>query len=194
MLKKIVWLMAVIIALLAVAFLLLRVSDTDPQAMKKKYGTAESRQVADGQGGYIHYRDQGLTSGPALLLVHGANSSLHTWEELVAILSGKYRLISFDQHGHGLTGPRADADYSAAARIDAAIRVLDEVGVHQAIWVGNSMGGWVSWRAGLAVPERVSGLVLIDASGVQNQQELKPYLGARLAQSWLGQILMPYIT
>ena len=65
---------------------------------------------------------------------------------------------------------------------------------NEAYWVGNSMGGWLSWRAGLAVPDRVSGLVLIDASGAQTDEKIKPYLGARLARSSIGQLLLPEIT
>jgi len=48
--------------------------------------------------------------------------------------------------------------------------------------------------AGLSVPERTSGLVLIDASGAQVAEKVKPYLGARLAQSSFGQMLLPEIT
>ncbi len=50
------------------------------------------------------------------------------------------------------------------------------------------------WRPGLRVRERTSGLVLIDAAGAQVEQRFQPYLGARLAQSPIGQILLPEIT
>jgi pimeloyl-ACP methyl ester carboxylesterase len=119
---------------------------------------------------------------------------LQTWEPLVALLGDKYRLISLDLYGHGLTGPNPTGAYDADTNIAAAVRVLDTVGVDKAYWVGNSMGGWLTWRAGLSVPERTSGLVLIDAAGAQVEQKIQPYLGARLAQSSIGQILLPEIT
>lgn len=183
-----------LIVLLVGAFFLFRTPDTDRAAMIAKYSNDASQFVDDGEGGTIHYRDEGNKDGPALLLIHGSNSILQTWEPIVARLGDQYRLISLDLYGHGLTGPQAQGDYSADANIAAAVKVLDTVGVDQAYWVGNSMGGWLSWRAGLAVPDRVTGLVLIDASGAQTGEKVKPYLGARLARSSIGQILLPEIT
>ena len=192
--KRFVEISLSIVVILGLAFILLRAPDTDPFEMKKLYGTAESQQVSDGISGYIHYRDQGPENAPVLLLLHGSNSSLHTWEGLVDNLVSEYRLISFDQHGYGITGPNPNDDYSASAKIDDALKVLDHVGVDRAVWVGNSMGGWLAWRAALAVPDRVSALVLIDASGAQVEQQSKPYLAARLMNSWIGKTLYPYIT
>lgn len=192
--KKTIGIILGLLVLLGVAFLVLRTPDTDRSAMVAKYGTEASRFLDDGQGAKIHYRDEGNRDGPSILLIHGSNSMLHTWEPLVALLGDRYRLISLDLYGHGLTGPHLSGAYDAETNIAAAVRVLDAVGVDKAYWVGNSMGGWLSWRAGLAVPERVSGLVLIDASGAQVEDKGELYLGARLAQSSIGRMLLPQIT
>ncbi len=192
--KKTIRILLLLIVLLGVAFLIFRTPDTDRAEMIAKYSNDSSRFLDDGHGGTIHYRDQGNKDGPAILLIHGSNSMLQTWEPLVKLLGDKYHLISLDLYGHGLTGPNPVGAYDAESNIAEAVKVLDAVGVDKAYWVGNSMGGWLTWRAGLSVPERVSGLVLIDASGAQVDQKAKPYLGARLAQSWLGQKLLPEIT
>ena len=192
--KKTIRILLLLIVLLGVAFLIFRTPDTDRAEMIAKYSNDSSRFLDDGHGGTIHYRDQGNKDGPAILLIHGSNSMLQTWELLVKLLGDKYHLISLDLYGHGLTGPNPVGAYDAESNIAEAVKVLDAVGVDKAYWVGNSMGGWLTWRAGLSVPERVSGLVLIDASGAQVDQKAKPYLGARLAQSWLGQKLLPEIT
>ena len=192
--KKTIRIILLLLAVLMAAFFLFRTPDTDRGAMIAKYSNESSRFLDDGLGGKIHYRDQGNKTGPALLLIHGSNSMLQTWEPLVALLGDKYHLISLDLYGHGLTGPNPTGAYDAESNIAEAVKVLDAVGVDKAYWVGNSMGGWLTWRAGLSVPDRVSGLVLIDASGAQVEQKVKPYLGARLAQSWVGQMLLPEIT
>lgn len=183
-----------LIVILVAAFFIFRTPDTDRVEMIAKYSNDASQFVDDGMGGQIHYRDEGNKNGPAILLIHGSSSLLQTWEPVVALLGDKYRLISLDLYGHGLTGPQPKGDYSADANIAAAVKVLDTVGVEQAYWVGNSMGGWLSWRAGLAVPERVSGLILIDASGAQIDEKVKPYLAARLVRTSVGQLLLPEIT
>jgi pimeloyl-ACP methyl ester carboxylesterase len=192
--KKTIRIILLLLVLLGAAFFVFRTPDTDRTEMIAKYGNEASRFVDDGHGAKIHYRDEGSRDGPALLLIHGSNSMLQTWEPLVALLGDKYRLISLDLYGHGLTGPNPTGAYDADTNIAAAVRVLDTVGVDKAYWVGNSMGGWLTWRAGLSVPERTSGLVLIDAAGAQVEQKIQPYLGARLAQSSIGQILLPEIT
>jgi len=192
--KKTIRIILLLLVLAGAAFFILRTPDTDRTEMIVKYGNEASRFVDDGHGAKIHYRDEGNKDGPALLLIHGSNSMLQTWEPLVALLGDKYRLISLDLYGHGLTGPNPTGAYDADTNIAAAILVLDTVGVDKAYWVGNSMGGWLTWRAGLSVPERTSGLVLIDAAGAQVEQKIQPYLGARLAQSPIGQILLPEIT
>lgn len=192
--KKTIRIILLLLALLVAAFFIFRTPDTDRAEMIAKYGSEASRFVDDGHGAKIHYRDEGNKDGPALLLIHGSNSLLQTWEPLVVLLGDKYRLISLDLYGHGLTGPNPTAAYDADTNIAAAIKVLDTVGVDKAYWVGNSMGGWLTWRAGLSVPERTSGLVLIDASGAQVEQKGELYLGARLARSSVGQMLLPEIT
>lgn len=184
----------IFIALLAgSALLLLRTPDTDAASMKAKYGGERAHYVETAQA-RIHYRDEGPRDAPVLLLIHGSNSSLHTWEATVEKLNSRYRLISLDLPGHGLTGANTNRDYSAKAMIAAATAVLDDAKVDKAIWVGNSMGGWVAWRAGLDAPDRVNGLVLVDASGAVANPPVQPYLGARLAQSWIGRQLLPIIT
>ena len=192
--KKTFRVILALLVLLGMAFFIFRTPDTDRTEMIAKYGNKASRFVDDGHGAKIHYRDEGNKDGPALLLIHGSSSLLQTWEPLVALLGDKYRLISLDLYGHGLTGPNPTGAYDAETNIAAAVRVLDTVGVDKAYWVGNSMGGWLTWRAGLSVPERTSGLVLIDASGAQVEQKIQPYLSARLARSSIGQVLLPEIT
>ncbi|MFK7840960.1 MAG: alpha/beta fold hydrolase [Sphingorhabdus sp.] len=192
--KTMIRIILLLLVLLGAAFLFFRTPDTDRTEMIAKYSNEASRFLDDGHGAKIHYRDEGNKDGPALLLIHGSNSLLQTWEPLVELLGEKYRLISLDLYGHGLTGPNPDGSYDADTNIATVVKVLDAVGVEKAYWVGNSMGGWLTWRAGLSVPERTEGLVLIDASGAQVEEKGELYLGARLARSSIGQFLLPEIT
>lgn len=152
-------------AILAVVFLLVRTPDTDRDEMIAKYAGPTSM-FAEGAGGMrVHWRDEGCRDCPAIILIHGSNASLHTFAPLVQQLNGEYRLITYDQPGHGLTGPHPRDDYSAAGMFEALNAVANAARVDHFYLGGNSMGGWVAWRYALAYPERVDGLILIDSAG-----------------------------
>ena len=186
-----------IVILLAVAFLVLKTPDSDPADMQTKYGGVNSKFVDVPGGMSIHYRDQGCRNCPAIVLVHGSNSSLHTYEPLVHVLEDRYRLISYDQPGHGLTGPHPLDDYSAQSMSEAMDAVIDATGVERYAIVGSSMGGWVAWRSVLARPGDVSALILISSSGAPpppNTEKPRLYLGARIMRHPIGRFFARHIT
>lgn len=187
--KKFLFGLLLVIGAIFAALVFARTPETDPQLMRQKYANSASKFLTTPTG-TIHYRDEGVKTAPVLVLIHGSNSSLHTWEKLVDLLDEKYRLISIDLPGHGLTGPNNQRDYSAKTTINSVTSVLDALNVPSATWVGNSMGGWIVWRAALEVPNRVNAIVLVDASGAQTAEKIKPYLGARLAQNPLGRLAL----
>ncbi len=43
--------------------------------------------------------------------------------------------------------------------------LVDKLGVHRFVVGGNSLGGQIAWSVAAALPERVAGLILVDASG-----------------------------
>ncbi|MEJ2140697.1 MAG: alpha/beta hydrolase, partial [Gammaproteobacteria bacterium] len=79
----------------------------------------------------VHYRDQGCHECPAIILLHGSNSSLHTFESLIDNLKDRYRLISYDQPGHGLTGPHPRDEPTAERMFEALEAVIDATGVER---------------------------------------------------------------
>lgn len=162
------WLRRGILALLGVlviAFLVFRTPDTDPAEMRAKYGAPPSQFVEIGDGVKVHLRDEGPKDAPAIILLHGSNADLHTWEPWVTALKTRYRVIRFDQIGHGLTGPDPAEDYSTANFVADIGEVADRLGLKTFILGGNSMGGKHALAFAIAHPERLTGLVLVDGSG-----------------------------
>jgi pimeloyl-ACP methyl ester carboxylesterase len=167
--------------------LLARTPDLPKGYLEKKYAPWPSAFLQLPGGARVHYRDQGSPGAPALVLLHGSNSSLHTWEPWVRALSATFRVVSLDLPGHGLTGPVPGDDYSP----DGMAAFLDEfrkkLGLEHFYLAGNSMGGNVSLRYTLAHPDVVEKLVLLDARGVnhllppQNQPEVP--IGFRLMRT-----------
>jgi pimeloyl-ACP methyl ester carboxylesterase len=113
----------------------------------------------------VHYRDQGPREAPVIVLVHGFSASLHAWEPWVDRLSGDYRVVSLDLPGHGLT--RAPDDYAPSTANSVAVvdQVASRLALPPFVLGGNSMGGGVAWNYALAHPDRLRGLVLVDAAG-----------------------------
>lgn len=186
-----------ILASLGLAYALLRTPDADREDMIAKYG-GPSPKFAVGAGGLrVHWRDEGCRDCPAVVLLHGSNASLQSFEEVAAQLAGEFRVITYDQPGHGLTGPHPRDDYSAAGMFEALNAVADDAGLDHFYLGGNSMGGWVAWRYALAHPERVDGLILIDAAGAPLRAGEKPpplNLGFRLMRNRFLRPLVAGIT
>lgn len=162
------WLLRIILvlaALLVILFLVFRTPDSDAAEMRAKYGGEPSQFVEIGDGTTVHLRDEGPRDGLPIILLHGSNSDLHTWDEWAGGLKDTYRVVRFDQVGHGLTGGDPNDDYSRASFTSDILEVADYLGFEEFVLGGNSMGGKHALAFAVAHPERVSGLVLVDASG-----------------------------
>lgn len=178
-------LVAVVVLAGFVGWLLLRGPDIPYEKLEAKYATNASH-YADLPGGVrLHYKDEGKADGPVLVLVHGFGDSHFSWEGWVARLSDRYRIITVDLPGHGLT--RAPAGYLASA--DGFADLVDALAAKENLpkfaIAGNSMGGGVAWQVAVRHPERLNGLVLVDAAGWPATTLKKPPLAFKLLKySW----------
>jgi pimeloyl-ACP methyl ester carboxylesterase len=118
-------------------------------------------------GGSLHVARAGARPGEAesvVLALHGVTASLMTWRTVARTVAarGDVCLLAPDLRGRGrsanLPGP-----YGIAPHIDDLIKVLDHAGARRAILVGHSLGAYVAERLAAEHPERVAGLVLLDA-------------------------------
>jgi pimeloyl-ACP methyl ester carboxylesterase len=192
--KFLKWFLILFVLIIGVGLALGWQSDTDATAMKAKYTTATSQFVDIGGGLSIHTRDEGNRAGPAVVLIHGSNASLQTWEPWVKRLGGKYRIISLDLPGHGLTGANPARDYHYAAFVDVVDKVMTKLSVPRFAIAGNSMGGGVAWHYAVAHPERVTAVGLVDAAGAPAWEAKKVPLGFKLARMPIARDLMLHIT
>jgi pimeloyl-ACP methyl ester carboxylesterase len=151
--------------LLVIVWAAMRRDDIPYSKLEAKYATAHSRYVDLPGGFHVHFRDQGNPKGPTLVLVHGFFVDLDVWEPWVRRLGADYRLVTLDLPGHGLT--RAPEGYHAS--LEGFVRLLDAFvraeRIDRFTLVGFSLGGDVAWRYALAHPDKLSGLVLVDATG-----------------------------
>ena len=99
--------------------------------MRAKYGTAPSQFVDIGGGLTVHLRDEGPRDALPIILLHGSNADLHTWEPWARRSRAEYRVIRYDQIGHGLTGPDPKHDYSRDNYVADVLAVADKLGLEE---------------------------------------------------------------
>lgn len=164
----------VLAALVAGAGLIAYHPDLPAAELERRYADADS-QFIDIAGSRVHFKDLGSSDQPALLLVHGTASSLHTWDGWAKRLGERFRILSLDLPGYGLTGANAagedgGGDYSIRYRLEVIETLMRERGVHRLAVAGNSLGGLIAWRYAAEHPERVAAAILVNAAGAPRDE------------------------
>ncbi len=190
----------------AVAFLLLVASlvymgwasDIPHDVLATKYATGASEFTNLPSGARAHYRLQGNKDGKTIVLLHGSNSSLHTWEPWIARLSEDNFIVTVDLPGHGLTGAVPDDDYTYDGMVKFLREFTQSIDVERFILGGNSMGGGVTLAYTLAYPNDVMGLVLVDAAGTRlpasAADKVDHPLAFKLAGRWYSDWILENVT
>jgi 3-oxoadipate enol-lactonase len=133
----------------------------------------------------LHHEVRG--DGPPLLLVHAGIADSRMWAPLADRLVGAgHRVITCDLRGFGQT-PLEPGIVSHPADL---VALLDELAIDRATVVGASFGGLVSLALALRAPERVGGLVLLDAAldEFEASEELEAFDAAEEAALDAGDI------
>jgi pimeloyl-ACP methyl ester carboxylesterase len=116
-------------------------------------------QILEVKGQRMTYLDVG--QGQPVILIHGFGGSMWQWEHQQGPLSDRFRLLTPDLIGSGLSAKPA-IEYRPDQSLDYFVGFLDALQIRQAALVGNSMGAGLAIGMALTHPERVSRLVLID--------------------------------
>jgi len=120
----------------------------------------------------IRYHDTG-GNRQTILFSHGIGASLEFWLPLTALLSKKYRCISWDFPGHGLSDfidQSLDGDsndkYSADDFAIYASELLTKLKANDTLLVGNSLGALTSNRIIALEKNNINGLCLLNSAGL----------------------------
>lgn len=130
----------------------------------------------DVDGLRVHYRE--LTPAAAVdaetvVFIHGYAGGLVSWLHAQPELARRFRTVSLDLKGFGLSG-KPEGDYSEEAQVAILLGVMDRLGVRKAHLVAHSWGCAVALRLAHAHPERVGRLVLV--SGFVYEEQLNSFL------------------
>lgn len=115
------------------------------------------------QGCPLRYWIAGDASRPLLLLTHGAGLDHDLWRSNVDALAERYRVVTWDVRGHGLSRPMG-APFTIPTVLDDMIAILDAAGAASAVIVGQSMGGNLAQELLRRSPDRVRALVLVECA------------------------------
>lgn len=98
-----------------------------------------------------------------IVLLHGIGGLGRDWATVAERLAVHRQVFAPDARGHGDSPWSAEEAYHTDAHFSDVARLLDELAIEQCVLVGYSMGGGVAILTAAALPERVVGLVVVDA-------------------------------
>ena len=128
--------------------------------------TVPDSRFVDAASARIHYRETG--DGPPLILIHGGGPGANgwsNWSRNVPALAARYRVIVPDLPGFGQSSERPRGTVFPGWWATPMIELLDSLGIAQADFVGNSLGGSVTLKIALEEPDRIGRMILMGTGG-----------------------------
>ena len=104
-------------------------------------------------------------SGRPLILLAGGNNHAHSFDKFAPKLTSKYHVYGITRRGSGASTAPAPtrANYDADRLGDDVLAVVDALNLEKPILVGHSLAGQELSSIGSRHPEKVTGLVYLDA-------------------------------
>src|SRR4051794_14763103 len=126
---------------------------------------------ADVNGTRLFYAITG--AGPPLTLIHGFSLDARMWDDQLAALAQRYRVLRYDARGFGRSAVPGSERYSHAEDLRALLEYLE---IEHTALIGFSMGGGIAISVALAYPALVDALIV--ASSLLPGRRLSAELGA----------------
>jgi pimeloyl-ACP methyl ester carboxylesterase len=132
----------------------------------------------DSDGIRLHYELHGPESGTPILAVHGFASDYRLnwvgtrWQE--TLTNAGFRVIGLDCRGHGHSDkPHDPAAYGTEIMAADVIRLLDDLDIPAAAYLGYSMGARIGLQVAMDHPARITRAVLggIGTAGAINRSD-----------------------
>jgi 3-oxoadipate enol-lactonase len=107
----------------------------------------------------VHFELRGSETAPPLLLSNSLGTKLNMWEEQLEALGRHFRLVLYDQRGHGRS-PTPPGPYSIEDLGADVIELLDRLELDRVSFCGASMGGMTGMWLAINAPQRIDRLAL----------------------------------
>lgn len=126
--------------------------------MLSRVGERHPGKTFDSAGVAYFYTEDGPADGEPVILVHGfaANGDLN-WRnsKVIDALKDRYRVITVDNRGHGLSGKPHDPAKYGIEMVNDIVRLMDHLQIPKAHLVGYSMGAFITLKFVATHPERL---------------------------------------
>ena len=138
----------------------------------------------------LHYRDYaGPAERPPILCLPGLTRNARDFEPVADRLAGEWRVLAVDFRGRGLSQHDPNpANYEPHHYAADVLKLLDQLGIADAVFCGTSLGGIVTMLMSSTDPERIAGAVINDIGPVVEDKgvdRLRLYVGkAQALASW----------
>ena len=116
----------------------------------------------------LHYRDYaGPHERPPILCIPGLTRNARDFEPVADRFAGAWRVISVDLRGRGGSAfDPVSANYKPMVYVADIMKLLDQLGIADAVFVGTSLGGLCTMALALTDRERIAGALLNDIGPV----------------------------
>ena len=111
----------------------------------------------------INYRWDGNEGQPILVLSNSLTTNLELWDEQIPSFAKHYRVLRYDNRGHGLSSS-PKGEYILDDIAGDVLALMDYLSIDKASLCGVSMGGMVGMWLGINAPDRLDKLVLCNTS------------------------------
>src|SRR6266540_1468588 len=110
----------------------------------------------------INYQVDGLDGAPWLVLSNSLATNLAMWDDQVRELGRAFRVLRYDQRGHGTTEAPAGR-YTFELLIADALALMDALAIRKAHFAGLSMGGATALGLAQQHPDRLDRVIVCDS-------------------------------
>lgn len=107
--------------------------------------------------------------GQSVICIHGLTANCRCWDVIAQSLAPRHRVLAVDLRGRGLSD-KPPRGYSEEHHLRDLKCVMDDLELESAVLMGHSLGGYISMGFAAKHPQRVKGLILIDAGGELSQE------------------------
>jgi len=122
----------------------------------------------------IFYFEAGENHPQTIIMIHGLGDEADTWRHVFQPLAENFHVVALDLPGFGRSD-KHDEKCTPQFFMKAITQLLEQLRIEKTILMGNSLSAILAHSLALSDPDRVSGLILVDAGLLQLEQPISDW-------------------